>query len=193
MDNFYTYFLIVSLIFYIAGFMVKNIRTALRTKQVIRGKSIKVKLTSIITLSLYCMIATNSLIFTDLFYRTSWLDQQNIRVIGVIVVFLSIILGYVSLFTIKDSWRIGILPEQKNDLITNGIFRYSRNPYFTSQIFMFLGYFLLTASYVFLIIYLTWIYLIYLLIKNEEQYLNEQHGDFYIDYKKRVNRYFTIK
>ena len=193
MDIFYKYFLIVSLMLYFSGFIVKNISTAIRTRQAIQGKSIKVKMISILTPLLYLLIVTNILRGADLFFRVNWLDHRIIRIIGVILVSISLVLGFISLITIRDSWRVGIRPEQKTDLITNGIFRFSRNPYFLLYILIFLGCFLLTPTYVFLIIYLIWIFLIHLLILDEEKYLIEQHGDIYKDYKRRVKRYLTIK
>jgi protein-S-isoprenylcysteine O-methyltransferase Ste14 len=193
MDIFYKNFLAVSLILYFIGFIVKNISTAIRTGQAIRGNSIKVIIISIITPLLYLLIITNIMKGADLLFRINRLDYGIIKIIGLILVSISLILGFISLITMRDSWRVGIRPEQRTDLITNGVFRFSRNPYFLSYILIFLGCFLIILTYVFLIIYLIWIILIHLLILDEEKYLTEQHGDIYKDYKSRVNRYLTIK
>lgn len=189
MDPFYNYFLFVSLILFFLGFLVKNISTALKTRQAIKGRSIKVNLIMILTPLLYILILKG----TDLLFRVNWLDHEIIRITGLFFISISIVIGFISLITMKDSWRVGIRPEQKTELITNGVFRFSRNPYFLSNILIFLGCFFIIPTYGFLIMYLIWIILIHLLILDEEEYLTEQHGDVYRDYKHRVNRYLTIK
>lgn len=189
MDLFYKYFLFSSLMLFFIGFLIKNISTAIRTKQAIKGKSVKVNMIMILTPLLYILIIKE----VDLGFSINWLDYEMIRITGLIFIFISLILGFISLITMRDSWRVGIRPEQKTELITNGVFRFSRNPYFLSNILIFLGCFLIAPTYVFLISYLIWTVLIHLLILDEEKYLTEQHGDNYIDYKRRVNRYLTIK
>jgi len=193
MDMFYKYFLFVSLMLYFIGFILKNVSTKIRTGQAITGNSIKLKMISITTPLLYLLIGTNITKGADLLFRVNWLDYGIIRIIGLIFVSISLILGFISLITMRDSWRVGIRTEQKTDLITNGVFRFSRNPYFLSYILIFLGCFLIIPTYVFLIVYLIWIILIHLMILDEEKYLIDQHDDIYRDYKRRVNRYLTIK
>lgn len=188
MDLFYNYFVFGSLMLFFIGFLIKNISTAIRTRQAVKGKSMKVNIIMILTPLLYILIIKGA----DSLFMAKWLDFEIIRIIGLIIILISIILGFISLITMRDSWRVGILPEQKTELITNGVFRFSRNPYFFSNILIFLGCFLIIPTYVFLITYLIWFILIHLLILDEEKYLIEQHGDIYKYYKRKVNRYLTI-
>ena len=193
MDIFYQYFIAVALMFYFVGFIVKNLSTAKRTGQAIKGNSIKVKMIILTTTLLYLLSYLNIIIGADLLFSVYWLEHGIVRMIGLILVSISLILGLASLITMRDSWRVGIRPEQRTDLITNGVFRFSRNPYFLSYILIFLGCFLVIPTYVFLIIYLIWILLTHLMILDEEKHLINQHGDSYKEYKNRVNRYLTVK
>jgi protein-S-isoprenylcysteine O-methyltransferase Ste14 len=93
----------------------------------------------------------------------------------------------------KDSWRVGIRPEQKTDLIVTGNFVFSRNPYFLSYDLMFLGIFLVFPTLVYLILYIIFVTIVHLMIKDEEKHLIQQHGDLYIKYKDSVNRYFSLR
>ena len=61
-----------------------------------------------------------------------------------------VILGVAMVWTIiaqgnmKDSWRVGIDSERKTELITEGLFRYSRNPIFLGMLLVLAGLFLVT-------------------------------------------------
>lgn len=180
MDKFYQYFIALALMFYFVGFIVKNISTARRTRQAIKGNSIKVKMIFLTTTILYLLSYINIIIGTDFLFSVDWLDHRIVKLIGLIIVFISLLLGLASLISMRDSWRVGIRPEQKTQLITNGIFRFSRNPYFLSYILIFLGCFLVIPTYAFLIVYLVWIILTHMMILDEEKHLINQHGDLYI-------------
>jgi len=193
MDKFYQYFIALALMFYFVGFIVKNISTARRTRQAIKGNSIKVKMIFLTTTILYLLSYINIIIGTDFLFSVDWLDHRIVKLIGLIIVFISLLLGLASLISMRDSWRVGIRPEQKTQLITNGIFRFSRNPYFLSYILIFLGCFLVIPTYAFLIVYLVWIILTHMMILDEEKHLINQHGDLYKEYKNRVNRYIIVK
>jgi protein-S-isoprenylcysteine O-methyltransferase Ste14 len=121
------------------------------------------------------------------------LDLGSIKIVGFIFIALAFALGISTLITMKDSWRVGIRPDQKTDLIENGIFRFSRNPYFLSYNLMFLGIFLVFPTFVYLILYLIFIIIVHLMILDEEKHLVKQHEDVYIKYKNSVSRYFSIK
>ena len=98
-----------------------------------------------------------------------------------------------SVLCMKDSWRAGIPDKGKTELVTTGIYRYSRNPAFLGFDFMYIGvllmYFnLLTAAFsLFAIITL------HLQILQEEQYLIGTFGITYQKYMDRVHRYLGRK
>ena len=175
-------------IFFIA-FILKNIITGYRTKLAIRGKSGKMNL-----------VIFNSIILgiigifyhSDYFILINMLDFNVVKIIGLAFMCLACVLGILTLVKMKDSWRVGIRPEQKTDLITNGIFRFSRNPFYLSFNFLFFGIFLVYPTLLYLIFYLTFIITLHAIIKDEEKHLFEQHGDLYKNYKDSVNRYFSL-
>lgn len=102
MDPFYKYFLFVSLMLFFIGFLIKNISTAIRTRQAIKGKSIRVNMIIVLTTLLYLLILKE----VDLFFKVNWLDYETIRITGSIFIFISLILGFISLITMRDSWRV---------------------------------------------------------------------------------------
>jgi protein-S-isoprenylcysteine O-methyltransferase Ste14 len=92
----------------------------------------------------------------------------------------------------RDSWRIGIIEGEKTELVTDGIFSISRNPYFLSGIIQFIAYIFLIKNLVVIIFCLLSILLIHKMVIKEETFLESLHGDKYLKYKKEVARYFII-
>lgn len=81
-------------------------------------------------------------------------------------------------------------PEQSSSLVTDGIYRYSRNPMYLGLLWVLLGYAVyLAALYslsgpVVFVLYLHWFQ-----IRPEEVILQEKFGDAYRDYCQRVRRW----
>jgi protein-S-isoprenylcysteine O-methyltransferase Ste14 len=190
MESFTGIFTRILLIIYFSGFMIKNILTAIRTGQPIRGRSLKINLIIINAVILGIVAFTDH---RESFIRIRMLDFNSLKIIGLIIISLACILGIATLITMKDSWRVGIRPEQKTDLITNGIFRFSRNPYFLSFNLLFLGIFLEFPTLVYLIFYLSFLLVLHMIIRDEEKYLMQQHGESYKNYKDSVNRYLSLR
>lgn len=105
-----------------------------------------------------------------------------------------VILGVAMVWTIiaqgnmKDSWRVGIDNERKTELITEGLFRYSRNPIFLGMLLVLAGLFLVTPNAVTLIFWVVGYILIQLQIRLEEEYLRRQHGEAYATFCRKVSR-----
>jgi protein-S-isoprenylcysteine O-methyltransferase Ste14 len=116
-----------------------------------------------------------------------------IKYVGFALVTSGFVLGILALITMKNSWRVGIKYGQKTDLVTTGIYRFSRNPYFFSYDILILGYILIFPSIILIILYLALVFVFHNMILEEEKYLQSVHGDSYLDYKRKVNRYLTIK
>ncbi len=81
-------------------------------------------------------------------------------------------------------------PEQSSSLVTDGIYRYTRNPMYLGLLLVLLGYAVyLAALYslsgpVVFVLYLHWFQ-----IRPEEVILQEKFGDAYRDYCQRVRRW----
>ena len=56
------------------------------------------------------------------------------KITGIILGLLGDLIFFISVLTMKNSWRAGIPEHDKTELITNGIYRYSRNPAFLALI-----------------------------------------------------------
>lgn len=110
--------------------------------------------------------------------------------IGSVLIALGLITSTVASLTLKKSWRIGVNENEKTELITNGIYKFSRNPYFLSYDFVLIGMvFCLGSPFLILPVLIT-IMLFHLMILKEENYLENKHQENYLRYKSEVRRYF---
>ncbi|NHZ86957.1 MAG: DUF1295 domain-containing protein [Planctomycetia bacterium] len=153
-------------------------------------------LTSSILLStlIYLLIILRLTILEPIWIlEISLLRHETIKIIGLILVTIGFIIGIFGMSAMENSWRVGIKYDQKTKLITSGIFRVSRNPYFFSYDMFIIGYILVFPSIILFILYVTLAIVFHKMILEEEKYLETVHGISYLDYKKKVNRYLTLK
>jgi protein-S-isoprenylcysteine O-methyltransferase Ste14 len=88
------------------------------------------------------------------------------------------------------SWRIGIDPEEKTQLIFSGPFRIVRHPIYTLSILLALGTLATTPTLVMLVVAGVHIACLQFEARREETYLLGKHGHLYADYMTRVGRFF---
>lgn len=81
----------------------------------------------------------------------------------------------------------------KTKLITNGIYKISRNPAFLGFDLMYIGIALLYSNPFTIIFSLFAITMLHLQILKEEKYLEKSFKNEYISYKNKTNRYLVIK
>lgn len=98
----------------------------------------------------------------------------------------------VAQWQLGTSWRIGVEDGARPGLITRGLFRYSRNPIFTSVLLALTGYVLLLPTWISLIAWLGTLFGVRTQVAAEEAYLLRTYGDAYRDYASRVGRFLTI-
>jgi protein-S-isoprenylcysteine O-methyltransferase Ste14 len=183
----------VILIFFILAFAIRNLKTYLSTKQSIKGKSIKLTLSILISTCIYGLILLRlTYLNAKVLLELDFSDYKSITYLGFIFVTAGFILGILALIAMKNSWRVGIKYDQKTELIKTGIYKISRNPYFFSYDLLIFGYILIFPSFLLLILYIFLTITFHRMILEEEKYLESIHGDTYLEYRKRVKRYVTI-
>ena len=76
--------------------------------------------------------------------------------------------------------------------VTSGIYRYSRNPMQLSQVVIYLGVGIATASWVFLLLAVVYMVVPILWVDTEERHCLRHYGNAYREYMKRTPRYIGI-
>ncbi len=186
-------YLVSILLFFILAFAIKNIKTYITTKQSIKGKSLKLSLSILISSIMYGLIILRlTLLKPKWFIEIDLSEYYWIKTTGFILVLIGFIVGVFALIEMKNSWRVGIKYDQETKLITTGIYNISRNPYFLSYDILFLGYILIFPSIILIVLYVLLVVIFHKMILEEEEYLKSVHNMNYIEYKRKVNRYLTI-
>ena len=95
-----------------------------------------------------------------------------------------------SVLCMKDNWRAGIPDKDKTELVTSGIYRFSRNPAFLGFDMVYIGILLMFFHGILLVFSAAAMFMFHLqIVRVEEPFLDAAFGDDYREYKKKVNRY----
>lgn len=81
----------------------------------------------------------------------------------------------------------------KGKLVTEGPYRYSRNPQYIGFILMYAGVILVTFSFMALVAGSIMIVMFVILPLSEEPWLIQQYGKAYVEYCRRVPRFFGLR
>lgn len=96
----------------------------------------------------------------------------------------------VSVVTMRDSWRAGVSATDKTELVTRGIYGFSRNPAFLGFDLTYLGMALMFCSWWLLALSVFAVVMFHLQITLvEEPFLRVTFGEDYARYQRRVMRY----
>ena len=120
------------------------------------------------------------------------LSGQVALVLGVLLMLANLIVGLASLKDLGDSWRVGVIEEQQTALVEDGIYRFTRNPYFLAYLLLFAAYTILLQNAVLLGLSCIGFGMIHAMIMREEKYLAMTHGSAYQAYRGRVPRYLLL-
>mgnify|MGYP004623007151 FL=1 len=170
---------------YFAKMLVQKQR-GIRTRQIGRRKE-----KSIHTVEVLMSIATLGVVISQLlsiFFGWNHFPF-NVRFTGFCLGVLGDVIFLLSVLSMKDSWRAGIPDQDKTELITTGIYRFSRNPAFLGFDLMYIGVLLMYGNLLTLGFSVFAIVMLHLQILQEEQYLASAFGAPYQRYKDQVFRY----
>jgi len=118
--------------------------------------------------------------------------RSTAQTVALALLAVNLLVGAASLAGLKDSWRVGVLEDQETELVEEGIYRFSRNPYFLSYLIMFVAYTVLLQNIILLVLSVVGFAMIHAMVLKEEKHLADQHGEQYRRYQKRVPRYIII-
>ena len=98
-----------------------------------------------------------------------------------------------SVICMRDSWRAGIPDADKTELVTGGIYKFSRNPAFMGFDLMYVGVLLMYFNPLTAVCSVFAAVMLHLQILQEEKFLTATFGAAYTEYKKTVFRYLGRK
>lgn len=118
-----------------------------------------------------------------------WLAHDATRLIGWSLLTIALVIVVIAQVQMGAAWRIGIDEEQTSELVTHGIFRYSRNPIFLAIRVCFLGLFLVLPTAATLVLWILGDVMMQIQVRLEESYLSETFGNKYMAYAQATRRW----
>lgn len=175
--------------FYFAKLIIQK-QQSIKTNQMGLGnKPKKVLLIERIT---YCSTILAFIFDAGSIFLVKQFPPKGIRLAGIAVGITGVILFALATTAMQTSWRVGI-PEEKTTLITNGIYKWSRNPAFAGFDLLYLSQCLMFFNIPLACVSLWAAIMLHLQILQEETHMHHMFGNEYTLYKKQTLRYFGKK
>lgn len=173
------------------GKMLLQKRKGIQTDQMAKGKA-KDRLFYI---ELILKIATYAVVAVEVIsiFAVKPKLSGGVVLFGAALGFIGDVIFAAAVATMKDSWRAGVAENDKTEMITNGIYRVSRNPAFLGFDCVYTGLLLMFFNIPLLLFSAFAAIMLHLQILQEESYLQTVFGDDYVAYKSRVCRYLGKK
>jgi protein-S-isoprenylcysteine O-methyltransferase Ste14 len=118
------------------------------------------------------------------------IDAPQLKYAGVALCYIGLAVFLAALLSFGKAWRIGIDEKNAEELITGGVFKYSRNPIFLFMDMHFMGMMLIYPTILTVLTAIGALIGLHLQILREEAFLLRKFGAAYAAYKRRTRRYF---
>lgn len=119
-----------------------------------------------------------------------WLDHPAVALAGLLVAVVGFGGVVAAQHAMGRSWRAGIDPAERTDLVTGGVFGWVRNPVFTAMLVASAGLTAMVPSMLQLLALACLLVGVELQVRMvEEPYLHRVHGPAYSTYTERVGRF----
>ena len=132
------------LVFFYAVYIGKMLfqkRKGIQTDQIAKGK----RRDKVFYTELIMKVATYTVVMVEvlsIFLGDSG-EMSVVRIIGVVLGIAGDFTFLTAVITMEDSWRAGIAENDETKMITNGIYKYSRNPAFLGFDSVYIGFLLM--------------------------------------------------
>ena len=118
----------------------------------------------------------------------------GVRILGACVGLMGDAVFIAAVITMRDSWRAGVAAGEKTELVTNGIYRISRNPAFLGFDLVYVGILLMFFNWPLCALSAFAVVMFHLqIVRVEEVFLRSAFGAEYAAYEGKVHRYLGRK
>ena len=172
--------------FFYIGKMLIQAGQSIKTNQAGKGnKPLKVRIIERI-MSLAAILTIIAEIIS--IFAITPVFPKPVVLLGAVTGIVAVVLFATAVITMKKSWRVGI-PEEKTAIVTNGIYRISRNPAFLGFDLLYLSMALMFFNIPLLLCSVWAAVMLHLQILQEEKWLDQMFGEEYRNYSRKVMRY----
>ena len=171
--------------FYFAKIIIQK-KQSIKTNQMGMGNKPKKvllveRIMSVATVSA-CVVGIVSIFVTKAYL------PEPLRGLGIVIGSLAVFIFAAATITMKNNWRVGI-PEEKTALVTEGIYRWSRNPAFVGFDLLYVSICLMFFNIPLVLVSLWAALMLHLQIMQEEEHMYKMFGEEYNTYRKHTGRY----
>lgn len=120
-----------------------------------------------------------------------WMEAAAVLpgVVGILIAGLGAMLAFAAQMSMGTSWRVGVAPGATGDLVSGGLYRFSRNPTFVGQFLLLAGLGLAIPSVPTLLAALLFLWSATIQVRSEETVLRSTLGEAYDRYAAQVPRW----
>lgn len=122
-----------------------------------------------------------------------WFDHLAAKGVGTALIVLAFAILVRALIDLGPSWRLGIDTQNPGELVTSGIYAFSRNPIYLFFDLYFLATFLINGLGLFLLLAILAAVNLHAQTIQEERFLAKTFGAEYEAYRARTGRYLTCR
>ncbi|MBU4348157.1 isoprenylcysteine carboxylmethyltransferase family protein [Patescibacteria group bacterium] len=130
-----------------------------------------------------------TIIFQLFVYPLKWNLLIGWQWLGIIIFILGVTISVYARIVLGDNWRTARKADKPRELVTTGIYGYTRHPIYFGSWLMGLGFELALASWIFFVILLIGSPFVLFCINEEEKLLLKWFGKEYRDYKNKTKRF----
>lgn len=186
-------------LYFIIVFIIPSVRVKRKTginpyvfKNTDSAQDYIAKVLTIINIVIFTVVLLNLIFPEGIQYLANfvWLEISILKFAGLILIHLALLWIVTSQVQMSNSWRVGIDHSAKTELKTNGLFSVSRNPVFLGMLITLFGIFLILPNAITLLTVIASTLLLQIQVRLEEEYLSKTHGEVYIEYCRKVSRWF---
>jgi protein-S-isoprenylcysteine O-methyltransferase Ste14 len=124
------------------------------------------------------------------FLSSGFTTPFYLQTAGFFLAFISFILLVGGYHALGSSWRVGAVEEETEELVTWGIFAYTRNPVYIFFSVFTTSLFFMNGDYALLVLSIIITISLHFQVLREEKILRKKYGTVYEEYLARVPRYF---
>lgn len=119
-------------------------------------------------------------------------ESFGISFFGLLITLIGVLFFILAMVFMKTSWRAGIDKSTKTELVTSGLYRYSRNPAFVGMDLMFIGTAITHVNLITIVLAILVIIGFHLQILQEEKHMKEVFQKKYNEYANNTPRYLLF-
>jgi protein-S-isoprenylcysteine O-methyltransferase Ste14 len=152
--------------------------------------SLLAKLSSLFT-GLWAVVVVLYIIWGDSFnwfYAIRFLDLLAVKILGASLMGIALIINLLGMWALGKNFRVGI-PTDTTELITSGIFRFTRNPIVLSTFLFIAGSFFIVPNILMLCLTVGNVITLHKKVLDEEFFLADYFGQAWLDYCDKTGRY----